>query len=1735
MKWRLGVVVGAVFLAACPPPVGGPDGGGVDAGDAGASAACTPDVAAIAARRECVSDDQCPCGSHCELGVCVATCSQTAACASGQACDRFGRCRAADDQTLMGTVPATTVGALRVETPSLVAGTNASPTRLALSATLGDVAMRVTASAPFEVRCAGGGSFGPECTFTLAAGLAGSVEVRQPDGATVTTPGVVQLYFGRTSRAVTVFPVDRPEQAQPPAAGLYEGTASLVGGGISTDGGSANFRGLTVPVRLRVYAGVAQLEDPFKALGSSGTWVGALQVAAGRATLQLPRWQLERDAITATDFFDAVAEPAATPLQYDPKTQVLGFELALSVRGVTEGVATTTLRWSVALSRTGDLPAGAPPAVTAPVALPMPRAATETTWEAATLNSLPPWLNSGRTTPDYDLLLATSGDVQPASGACSSSSCPRALDACARDARTANGMGATVVIPQSIWNTRNTQMWPTAPFSSGTPVDVASVSQGRPLAAVLLRPVLDRVTGVSNLTLTTDMDGGVPCAATFGSNASNTCLPGAVPYGAVDRCAEIAARVGCEPVDIPTNRPVFNVGGTLSLFSSGSGACSSDAGVTGQVTRMCRYRENAPCAELLNCQVGSTLATAAIDRASSPHARGGDLDCVRNGTSVASLATKAELTTETTAALAGAVAATCFTELARVRTTVPATGGPGGAALDTLFPSTSVQCLDAARHLVALGFATQRDRDRALGLSTTVDLRDSRYAHRLAQQWLEVHALLANESSQRLAVPDAALTGLSSLPTLAAPRTVLDRSVSGWSLLLHPRFSSALEQLPAAVLANPDYRLPLAPGISAVQGHAQGTGVPVAMVDTLRAQLGLARSLIEDAARRQDRTVLVNVGHLFRVLGLAEVLARRLAERSFAQGTPAWAQTWERSLRAYEQSRDDTLTAAIALQRGANPLGIEDGDLPLYFFGGATDPSARFSAVSDYLLGVGASTTAWAPALVANATAAATDMRTAYATQATRQYQEALSVMDADNRLGDIRAEAGGTIVNLCGTPAGLTTENVLEGWEAAAGRPFRSGDCFHRTEAAGCMRSPSATLALPDVTFQLCATMMMNSFTGGAVQYGNPALNELSRARSVTSSSAADVDTALRSAFDPRECTAATCVGGSPPDSFCMQCGSLFVTTSASELANRVGIERVSQQTRTRAEIGCGPNFPTARTNLFPFLPKAVDPRASAQCLSGSLGELAMTVQAAATDLDIAKAEADSLSRAYDISMRSCLIQQAGDMKVAEATDSHNATMDSLSRRKQAADAASHIAGAVKDCADIAGGEQKQFSGGAASVVGCGAAFAEAAANIVSDEMQRQMDEADRNHSATIAKMEANTAFQVCINDATMELVGVRAANLRITRSLSDLGTAELNLREGLQTAQRAFDEGTAELEDARGRRFRPPALDGYVSENVSKYQRSMRLARRMTYLSVRAVEWEYQASMSARQDVLVADTPAQLQQVIDGLRATAGTRRVNGNAPSALKTVVSLRSHILQLADRSSLTPIEQKLTDVELFRLRLQTRYAVFGPTGQFLGVRVPFALSPLGNGRPGNGMGLTLFSASDCAERVWSVNASILGRDTMYRGSETTFTRVSLEKSNTFFSQWCGGAPANGPEFQQGSVRPSVNLFRDPEFGPGMIGSTSLGSNLGVGNAVDATTQARIQAYFNVPRAMFEADSYANGETAELAGRGLYGEYILVIPPEVISRRQVDGSFSNGLDLDQVDDVLLRLDYVSVANR
>ncbi|MGI5865312.1 MAG: hypothetical protein ACOX6T_25105 [Myxococcales bacterium] len=103
---------------------------------------CRRDSALIAEAHDCRLDEHCPCGTHCELGRCTATCSTDADCAVG-GCDLFGRCRErAAESRIAPLKPAGRVG---IELPSPL-------TRVGAASGERDVRFRLDAKGPETVR-----------------------------------------------------------------------------------------------------------------------------------------------------------------------------------------------------------------------------------------------------------------------------------------------------------------------------------------------------------------------------------------------------------------------------------------------------------------------------------------------------------------------------------------------------------------------------------------------------------------------------------------------------------------------------------------------------------------------------------------------------------------------------------------------------------------------------------------------------------------------------------------------------------------------------------------------------------------------------------------------------------------------------------------------------------------------------------------------------------------------------------------------------------------------------------------------------------------------------------------------------------------------------------------------------------------------------------------------------------------------------------------------------------------------------------------------------------------------------------------------------------------------------------------------------------------------------------------------------------------------------------------------
>jgi hypothetical protein len=1045
----------------------------------------------------------------------------------------------------------------------------------------------------------------------------------------------------------------------------------------------------------------------------------------------------------------------------------------------------------------------------------------------------------------------------------------------------------------------------------------------------------------------------------------------------------------------------------------------------------------------------------------------------------------------------------------------------GGAAAGAL-------CVDPGRVLAALGYALEADRSRALGLGDpVVDEAASALAHRLLQQWLALHVFLGREAARIEQL--GAILGPDDPQTydVDAP-AALAASMDGWSLLFQPRIAVGLMALPASVLAEPDYRAWLDPDAQlSCQAEDHGVGLPVAMMDTARAQLVVLTERVEAATAKAQppadlhAPVRALLGRTF--VGLA--LAQSLHGRTMTLGEPPWEEDWVSARLGFAASLRALLDALDQLSTGGNPLGIDDRDLPLYQVGDEEGAHSRFSALTDFLLGV--TTDGIAQYMVSRAADDLDAARAAFVANLERDLYESVLDDRRERRLEAIRRKVGEEIIGLCGDIPWPSIE-VLD----------------HRPEidiqvcyiAASCQLTAEEFVARQgsaEVGKLLCRLSRARGLSGPSLFADYPELNaQLAQ---------------VEAAFDSPELAFPLHVTGldgtvltvesSEDAASAFSIDVDFITIKQAEESLGLASAEVIEDVLLRCEAAYQATLSRRPANAIEdggfcerndhcppgdfcseqrcVAATVTDPA----CFVGAIGSQALAVRAASAERSAAWEETREFIHRKNVALSMCGVMTAA-----------GAAREAI---RLAADTAIAVLNGFKLAMDI----DAVWCDAIAESVGADswmAAFVPAAFHLSSAlfktaslTAQYLMDELQRMKDFALVTLEEGEAITLCWIEAAYEDIGLEAALFRHDQAQANL-LLEINEFEGLKGyAKGLLDEGLVELHMEASRRTSPIATDFWIDEHFTRYQRSMRQARRTVYLTLLAAEYEFQLSSSPREEILSAATPDDLQEVIDELRNRSMTGGVEGASPSDQLHVLSLRDHLLQLGDFSIYPDGWHQLSDVERFRILLAApEHAVYDTGGVYKGQEIPFSLAPLGSIGVGDDFGIPLLAGMDCAERLWSVNVSLLGED-LQVGSETTFTTLALRKRNTFYSQWCNEGAHDEP-YQLASTRPSHNLFIDP-LGTGEDYGFSLPrTDPEALDEANAYTSARVAAYFNVSQAEMEDEAYFNGDSQELAGRGLYGDYALFFPIEALS---VDDG--NGLRLENVEDVLLRLDFVSVA--
>ena len=358
---------------------------------------------------------------------------------------------------------------------------------------------------------------------------------------------------------------------------------------------------------------------------------------------------------------------------------------------------------------------------------------------------------------------------------------------------------------------------------------------------------------------------------------------------------------------------------------------------------------------------------------------------------------------------------------------------------------------------------------------------------------------------------------------------------------------------------------------------------------------------------------------------------------------------------------------------------------------------------------------------------------------------------------------------------------------------------------------------------------------------------------------------------------------------------------------------------------------------------------------------------------------------------------------------------------------------------------------------------------------------------------------LQDCWAQADLAGIPVAGAEQDVVVAMSDLQTALAHTATIHNRLIASVREAAAAIARETGRLRPRIAFHYWAQEKLEIFQRRMARARRMTYLYLRAVEHDLQRNFGLDDDVIGASHPEQLNQValqLGGFLANGIEKRV----PSRKHVVVSLCNDVLRLPEHNDEIDCDQPKSTQRFRELLFSPANAMYKDDGTYLGQAIPFTLTPelAGRGHP------AVFSR--CVERLAEVDVNFVN-------DSLTLMPVLLAKRETFYSETCADHVGEIGAIQQGTLRSSNNLLVE---GP----AAHFGRDF-------EWARADINALKFDRTVLVDRDPPGTNAVRDLGGRGLYGDYALIVPPGTLSDLVANPG--------TLRDLQVRFDYVSVADQ
>jgi hypothetical protein len=377
---------------------------------------------------------------------------------------------------------------------------------------------------------------------------------------------------------------------------------------------------------------------------------------------------------------------------------------------------------------------------------------------------------------------------------------------------------------------------------------------------------------------------------------------------------------------------------------------------------------------------------------------------------------------------------------------------------------------------------------------------------------------------------------------------------------------------------------------------------------------------------------------------------------------------------------------------------------------------------------------------------------------------------------------------------------------------------------------------------------------------------------------------------------------------------------------------------------------------------------------------------------------------------------------------------------------------------------------------------------------MDQSIEQRKRSHTAMLQKRAAEADIRDCWTQAEQFQRAIAAAEETSKEAVARMQTAVILQQNALAEAREILLEAPIAIDREQNRPTLPIAFHYWLPDEMFDYRFKLDRARRYTYLAMRAAEYDLQKTFNnpptqvdhpSRAAVLGSWRPATLLQQLDLLGDETDARKSGNAKPSEDHLVVNIGR------DLFGLDPLDPE------FGLHLQANARpVYSKRGEYLGEGVRFSFLPKDTAAA---------PLWRCAERVWRAN---VGR----AGALTGSLRVKLFKRTVFASRGCA---ESGPLLQVSSLRPEKNLLT----GGGEPNPYEEQPNHTVADidTVDLNILNNMELFQN-------NDDFVNGSSTELAGQGMFGDYVLLFPGPTMTPTLLEG----------MSEMYLRFDYLSVDN-